>query len=230
MCGRYALTLPHEAVAQTFAAAPANDLPEVPRWNVCPTTQVPVVVGAEGGGDGGRRLASMRWGFLPHWYDTPNGGPLLINARAETVAQKPAFRDAARARRCIVPATGFYEWTKDADGTRLPWYFHPTDDDLLAFAGIWQAWGPDRIATCAIVSCAAGPTMSEIHHREPVTLARSDWGIWLGETADKAAPLMRFAPEGRIARYRVGRAVNSNRAEGAELIDPLLDDEDAAAG
>ncbi|PWJ19304.1 SOS response-associated peptidase [Jannaschia seohaensis] len=223
MCGRYALTLPQDAMVQMFDAIPANDLPEGPRWNICPTTQIPVVrAGAER-----RALVSMRWGFLPHWYKTPTDGPLLINARAETVAEKPAFRAACRERRCLVPATGFYEWVKTEDGTRLPWYFHAADGGLLVFAGIWQDWGPDRIATCAIVSCAAGPTMREIHHREPVTLAPEDWPLWLGEAEGKAAPLMRAAPEGRIARYRVSRAVNSNRAEGPELIDPLIDEDDA---
>ena len=225
MCGRFVYTTPHDAVAQHFEASPANDLPPTPRWNVCPTVDVAVVAS----GAGGRRLASMRWGLLPHWYKTPTDGPLIINARAETIATKPAFRDAVRSRRCIVPATGFYEWTKDAEGLRLPWYFHPTDDAPLAFAGVWQDWGPegDRTATCAIVSCAAGPTMAEIHHREPVTLAREDWATWLGETGDKAAPLMRPAPEGRIARYRVARTVNSNRAEGPELVEPLVDGEAA---
>ena len=221
MCGRYALTLPHEAVARIFEAAPANDLPETPRWNICPTTQVPVVTA----GEGGRRLVSMRWGLLPRWYQTPTAGPLLINARAETVAAKPAFRDAVRARRCIVPATGFYEWTKTPDGTRLPWYFHPTEAETVAFAGLWQPWGEDCAPTCAIVSCAAGPSMAEVHHREPVTLAPEDWATWLGETGEKAAPLMRAAPEGRLARHRVARTVNSNRAEGPELIDPLIEGE-----
>lgn len=231
MCGRYALTLPHEAMVQLFGAVPSNDLPEGPRWNVCPTVQVPVVTSA----DGARRLVSMRWGLLPRWYETPTSGPLIINARAETVAEKPAFRDAIRERRCIVPASGFYEWTKGPDGARLPWYFHPSDGEALAFAGLWQAWGPDAMATCAIVSCAAGPTMAEIHHREPVTLAEADWPLWLGEAEGKAAPLMRPAPEGRIERYRVSTAVNSNRAEGPELIDPLIEhpepeDEPPAAG
>lgn len=217
MCGRYALTLPHEAMVQLFDAAPSNDLPEGPRWNVCPTTQVPVVTSAQGA----RRLVSMRWGLLPRWYKEPTDGPLIINARAETVAEKPAFREAIRKRRCLIPASGFYEWTKAQDGSRLPWYFHPEAGDALVFAGLWQEWGPEGLATCAIVSCAAGPTMAEIHHREPVTLDEADWSLWLGEGEGRAAPLMRPAPEGRIGRYRVGTAVNSNRAEGPELIDPL---------
>ena len=225
MCGRYALTLPHDAMVQLFGAVPSNDLPEGPRWNVCPTMQVPVVTA----GGGVRRLVSMRWGFLPRWYATPTGGPLIINARAETVAEKPAFRAAVRERRCLIPATGFYEWTEAADGSRLPWYFHPVDEAALAFAGLWQDWGPDALATCAIVSCAAGPTMAEIHHREPVTLAEADWPLWLGEADGKAAPLMRAAPAGRIARHRVGRQVNSNRAEGPELTDPLIEEDDPPA-
>ncbi len=118
MCGRFAITLPPDAMAQLFAAIPANDLPEVPNYNVCPTNQVHVVRF----GDAARRLVSMRWGFIPHWYKTPNDGPLLINARAETIAEKPAFRTAARERRCLIPASGFYEWTKDEGGNRLPWY------------------------------------------------------------------------------------------------------------
>ncbi|SFI20953.1 SOS response-associated peptidase [Jannaschia pohangensis] len=219
MCGRYALTLPHDAMVHVFGAVPSNDLPDVPNWNICPTVQVPVVTA-------GRRLVSMRWGFVPQWYKTPTDGPLLINARAETIAEKPAFRAACRERRCLIPATGFYEWTKDEGGNRLPWYFAPTDADLLVFAGIWQEWGPDAMSTCAIVSCAAGPTMSEIHHREPVTLAPEDWGLWLGEDGKGAAPLMRAAPDGRMHRHRVSRAVNSNRATGPELIEPLIDDAD----
>ena len=225
MCGRFSLAFDdqddgEDPLLKPFDAALANDLPLESRWNICPT--MPVVAIIPGGGR--RRAVAMRWGFIPSWYETPTDGPLIINARAETVAAKPAFRDAIRARRCLVPATGFYEWTKDADGLRLPWYFHPADGRLLAFAGVWQEWGPDGMRTCAIISCAAGPTMAQIHHREPVTLSPEDWATWLGETGEKAAPLMRPAPEGRIARYRVARTVNSNRAEGPGLIEPLAED------
>ena len=123
MCGRFAITLPNDAMAQLFDARPANDLPDVPNYNVCPTTQIAVARSDETG----RRLEPMRWGFLPHWYKTPTDGPLLINARAETVAEKPAFRAACRERRCLIAATGFYEWTKDAEGKRLPWFISRAD-------------------------------------------------------------------------------------------------------
>ena len=221
MCGRMAITLPHDAMAQLFGAVPDNDLPEVPNYNVCPTTQVATV---HTDGDT-RRLRAMRWGFLPHWYKTPSDGPLLINARAETIAEKPAFKAAARERRCIVPASGFYEWTKDPDGNRLPWYITRADGAPMALAGIWQDWdrGEERLRTFAIVTTAANETMSRIHHRMPVILEPEDWALWLGEAGHGAARLMRAAPEDALRMHRVSRAVNSIRARGPELIEPVED-------
>ncbi|MCC1493900.1 SOS response-associated peptidase [Cognatishimia sp. F0-27] len=219
MCGRFALTLPTDAMAQLFDAVPANDLPDVPNYNICPTNQVHTVRTEEGQ----RRLAPMRWGFLPHWYKATNGGPLLINARAETIAEKPAFRAAVRERRCLIPASGFYEWTKDDDDKRLPWYIHPTGEAPLAFAGIWQDWEREGEAyrTCAIVTCPADGPMASIHHRMPVILAAGDWAKWLGEEGHGAATLMKAAPHDAVRFYRVDPKVNSNRASGKDLIAPL---------
>ncbi|QFT79892.1 Putative SOS response-associated peptidase YedK [Roseovarius sp. THAF27] len=221
MCGRFAVTLPQDAMAQLFAARPVNDLPAVPNYNVCPTNDVHVVT--SDGTD--RQLGSMRWGFLPHWYKTPNDGPLLINARAETIAEKPAFRAAARERRCLIPASGFYEWTKDADGNRLPWFIHPARGEALAFAGVYQSWdkGDAPLTTCAIVTTGANGPMSKIHHRMPVILAEKDWPLWLGEAGHGAATLMTAAPDDALDFYRVDQKVNSNRASGPDLIDPLDD-------
>ncbi len=219
MCGRFAITLPDDAMAALFEAAPANDLPDIPNYNVCPTVQVHTVTSDEGV----RRLRPMRWGFLPHWYKTPTDGPLLINARSETIAEKPAFRSAARERRCLIPATGFYEWTKDADGNRLPWYIHPTGREMLVFAGVWQVWskGDEPVVTCAIVTTGANDAMSKIHHRMPVVLKPEDWPLWLGEAGKGAATLMQAAPEDALEFYRVDPAVNSNRARGEALIAPI---------
>ena len=201
MCGRFALTLPDDAMANLFEATLSNDLAPLPNYNICPTNQIHTVTSD----DGQRRLRPMRWGFIPHWYKTENGGPLLINARAETIAEKPAFKAACRERRCLVPATGFYEC------------------DLIAFAGVWQNWERDGVAhtTCAIVTTEANAPMSAIHHRMPVTVAAKDWGLWLGEEGKGAATLMHAAPDDALAFYRVDPAVNSNRASGAELIAPL---------
>ena len=218
MCGRFAITLPNDAMARLFAALPANDLPAVPNFNVCPTNPVHVVRA----GEGGRRLLPMRWGFLPHWYKSATDGPLLINARAETLAEKPAFRAACRARRCIVVASGFYEWTRTDEGKRLPWYIYRRDGAPLAFGGVWQDWGrDDPRPTCAIVTTAANDALSAIHARVPLVLEAADWAHWLGEAGPGAARLMRPPGAETLGFHRVGTAVNSNRASGPELIAPL---------
>ncbi|MCI2399164.1 SOS response-associated peptidase [Aliiroseovarius subalbicans] len=216
MCGRFALTLPTDAMAALFGAIPANDLPIVPNFNICPTNNVHVVWTGEN-----RRLSAMRWGFLPFWYKTPTDGPLLINARAETIAEKPAFRAACRERRCLIPTTGFYEWSKGSGGERLPWYIQRADKAPLVMAGIWQDWGEDKLPTCAIVTCAANQAIAEIHHRMPVVLEQADWAKWLGEGGHGAAPLMRPAGEDVLRFHRVDPKVNSNRASGPELVEPV---------
>ncbi|WP_170410502.1 SOS response-associated peptidase [Ruegeria arenilitoris] len=219
MCGRFAITLPNDAMAQLFSARPANTLPAVPNFNVCPTNQVHVVRV----GEGGRQLDSLRWGFLPHWYKTETAGPLLINARAETLAEKPAFRAACRERRCLIVATGFYEWTKTEQGTRLPWYIHRKDSAPIGFAGVWQDWGIEgtQQGTCAIVTTPANRHLSAIHHRMPLILEPDDWPLWLGEAGKGAARLMQPGAEGVLEFYRVDPAVNSNRASGPDLIEPV---------
>ena len=221
MCGRFAITLPSDAMAQLFDAQPDNDLPNVPNFNVCPTNAIHVVTG---GSDTSRRLTAMRWGFLPRWYKKPSGGPLLINARAETIAKKPAFREAARHRRALIVATGFYEWTKTADGARDPWYIRPVAEGPLVMAAIWQDWTSpegEHLHACAIVTTAASATMGEIHHRMPVVVDPQDWALWLGEAGHGAAKLMHAANDDVLSFHRVGRAVNSNRASGPELIAAL---------
>lgn len=167
----------------------------------------------------------MRWGFIPRWYTSPADGPLLFNARSETLADKPAFREAARARRCLVPASGFYEWTKDGEA-RLPWYITRADGAPMVMAGVWQVWhGPEdaRLVTCAVVTTAAIGAMAGLHDRVPVILEPDDWPLWLGEAGHGAARLMRPLPDGALRFHRVGLAVNSNRAEGPELIEPLIE-------
>ena len=227
MCGRFALTTPHDAVAEHFGAAVAPELTERlgnvgPRWNVCPTTPVAAVVS----GEDGRRLTAMRWGFLPRWYKSPTDGPLLINARSETVAEKPAFRDSARSRRCLVPADGFYEWLREGRVKRPFWVppAAPGEPPVVAFAGVWRRWTGaegEAIDSLAIVTCEAGPDVAHIHHREPVAIRAEDAALWLGEAGRGAARLMRAAPKGFWAPREVSPKVNLNRAEGPELIEPL---------
>ena len=223
MCGRFALTLPTDAMAQLFDAQAANLLPNLPNYNICPTTAVHAIKS----GPLGRQLVSMRWGFLPHWYETETAGPLLINARAETIAEKPAFASACRERRALIPADGFYEWTKDPHGARLPWYLQRSDGAPIAFAAIWQSWqgtGVDMpIETCAIVTTAANTGVGAIHHRVPLVLDPEDWPLWLGEAGHGAAKLMQPGREGVLEFFRVDPEVNSNRASGPQLRTPLED-------
>ncbi len=187
MCGRYMITSSFEAMARLFEADLAELGPEAPRPNVSPTEAVPVVVSH----DGDRTIVTMRWGLLPAWYRTPNGGPLLINARAEGIAEKPAFREAVRRRRCLIPADGFYEWTGEK-GARVPYVIRPAAGGMLAFAGIWQDWrGPAGVvATCAIVTCAANARLAPIHDRMPVVIGPDDFASWLGEAGPGASRLM----------------------------------------
>ncbi len=221
MCGRMALTLPPQAMAQIFEAAPANTLPEGPNYNICPTDRIAVITG---GPDQPRGVEAMRWGLIPSWYKTPTDGPLLINARAETVLEKPAFRTAVHARRVLVVASGFYEWTKDDEGGRDPWYITRRDGAPLALAGLWQAWhdpvSGEDMRTVAAITIAANAPMQTIHHRMPVIIEQPDWSVWLGERGKGAAPLMRAAADDVLHWHRVSRAINSNRASGPELIEP----------
>ena len=213
MCGRFTITHPNEAIAALFDAVMGNDLPPSPRFNICPTNPVAVITA-----DQGRRLRSLRWGFLPGWYTSPTDGPLIINARADTIAVKSAFRQAVRARRCILPASGFYEWSAGPDNTRLPCYITRRDGQPMAFAAIWQRWG--EIDTVAMVTTTAGPQMAAIHDREPVILNPGDWPLWLGEAGHGAALLMQ-PTTGVLQSHRVDVAVNSNRATGPQLIAPI---------
>ncbi|WP_037280953.1 SOS response-associated peptidase [Rubellimicrobium mesophilum] len=219
MCGRMAITLPHDAMAQLFLAQPANDLPEVPNYNVCPTQRIAVCTSEEG-----RRLyRPMRWGLIPPWYKAPNDGPLLINARSETVAEKPAFRTAIRERRCLVPASGFYEWDRSDPKKPLPWYVTRADRAPMVFAALWQDWGhgEERVSTCAILTCPANAQMSQVHDRLPVILEPEDWALWLGEEGKGAARLMEPVPDGELTMVRVGTEINSSKAKGDGLIVPV---------
>jgi putative SOS response-associated peptidase YedK len=199
MCGRYMITSSFEAMARLFGATLADLGPDVVRPNVSPTETIPVCVSHEGD----RTLVPMRWGLLPPWYRAPNGGPLLINARAEDIATKPAFREAIRARRCLIPADGFYEWQGEK-GAKVPWVIRPADAGPLAFAGLWQPWR--GLDTCAIVTCPPNTLLAPIHDRMPVVIAPDDFALWLGEEGKGAARLMAPAPDGRLAAEPAGPA------------------------
>jgi putative SOS response-associated peptidase YedK len=182
MCGRYMITSAFEAMARLFDATLAELGPDAPRPNVSPTEAIPVVVSHERD----RTIVPMRWGFLPHWYRTPNDRPLIINARAEDIAEKPAFRTAVRERRCLVPADAFYEW-QGARGARTPWVIRLRSREMMGLAGLWQEWR--GLPTCVIVTCPANGLLAPIHDRMPVIVAPADQALWLGEAGTGAARL-----------------------------------------
>lgn len=226
MCGRIVSTTPAAEIAAFFEADPPEvELP--PGYNISPTTDVYVV----GQGQSGRRMRVMHWGLVPGWATDTSGASRLINARSETVAEKPSFRAAFRRRRCIVPVDGFYEWTTVAGSTRKqPMYIHHGADELLAFAALHEFWrppvdpddAPGLFSTC-ILTCEANAMISAIHDRMPVILSRSDWSTWLDPETDPAdlAALMVPAAEDLLRMHPVSTEVNSSRNHGAHLIRPV---------
>ena len=211
MCGRFVLETPLKATAEIFNAQMAESLVTVPNFNICPSENIGVLVS----NSGKRKLGQMRWGFVPHWYKSAADGPLLFNARAETLAEKPAFRDACRKRRCLIPADGFYEWEKTVGSKSKPFYVRRLDRQQMIFAGIWQFSGDseDRIPTCTIITVPASEQISGIHNRMPLIIDPSDWAGWLGERQDvKAAKLMKTPSDIELEVVNVTNEIKSTNA------------------
>ena len=211
MCGRFVLETPLKATAEIFNAQMAESLVTVPNFNICPSENISVLVS----NSGKRKLGQMRWGFVPHWCKSVADGPLLFNARAETLAEKPAFRDACRKRRCLIPADGFYEWEKKVGSKSKPFYVRRSDRQQMIFAGIWQFSGDSehRIPTCAIITVPASEQISGIHNRMPLIIDPSDWAGWLGEGQGfKAAKLMKTPLDIELEVVNVTNEIKSTNA------------------
>lgn len=221
MCGRYLFTSPPEAAREAFGVDIRVNFP--PRWNVSPTQPIAIIRMNEARA---REFALARWGFIPSWakkdYFDKVGSKPLINARGETVADKPTFRSAFKRRRCLVPADGFYEWRTEK-GARQPYLIRPAAGGLFAFAGLWEtAHDPDggEIDTAAILTCEAGPDVAPLHNREPVVIQPADYRAWLeiDETdAPAAQRMIAAAPTGYWTHHPVSKAVNNARNEGEIL-------------
>ncbi|MDN4472862.1 SOS response-associated peptidase [Demequina zhanjiangensis] len=231
MCGRYANFLTEQDLIDAFEVAVMSDdarlLP--PSWNIAPTQKVPIVVPArEPAPVGERHVEVARWGLVPSWAKDPSVGSRMFNARSETMAEKPSFRAAFSKRRCLVPASGYYEWKTGPDG-KTPYFIHPAGDAPLAFAGLYEFWrdkaeGDDApwMASCSIVTVASRDEMQEIHDRQPAMLTSESAATWLAKDAEAsdlhdavAAP----APE--LAWHTVGKAVGNVRNNDADLIAPV---------
>ena len=227
MCGRYILISPPGAIRRAFAYADQPNFP--PRYNIAPTQPVPVVLLDQGA----RRFRLMRWGLLPAWVKDPRTFSLVINARAETVLDKSAFRNAIKRRRCLLPADGYYEWRPSLSRKR-PFFIRPRDGQPVAFAGLAETWvGPngEELDTVAIITAPASPDLAELHHRVPVIIAPDDFDRWLdGSICDarEAASLLAAPPEGTFVWHEVSTAVNRVANDDERLIVSITPEEAAA--
>ena len=222
MCGRYSITTPVEALRRLFRfAGPAPNL--AASYNVAPRQDVPVIRLAEGGT---RAIAMLRWGLVPFWAKDAAIGDRLINARSETAHEKPSFRAAFKARRCILPADGFYEWKKEGKA-KQPYRIGLEDGAPFGLAGLWERWDDPSggvLETCAILTGEANEALRPIHHRMPVILDPNDHATWLDTVATDAAAaraLLRPFAAGPMVAYAVSRHVNNARNDDPACIEPL---------
>ncbi|RMF97883.1 MAG: SOS response-associated peptidase [Gammaproteobacteria bacterium] len=221
MCGRFAFYSPREAVLETFGVDLGFDPP--PRYNIAPSQDI---VALRPGAAGERSGAWLRWGLVPSWAQDPAIGNRMINARAETVRSKPAFRAAFRRRRCVILADGFYEW-QARNGAKQPWYISAADGRPLAMAGLWERWegGEQRLESCTIITTEANRTLADLHGRMPVVLAPPQLDAWFGDSdLDRLETLLRPCPDDRLRCWPVSRRVNDPRHDGPELIRELQPD------
>jgi putative SOS response-associated peptidase YedK len=220
MCGRFTLTASPDELTGFFGLAAAPPLE--PRYNIAPTQQVFAVRADQGGH---RQGAMLRWGLIPSWANDPGIGNKMLNARSETAADKPSFRGAMRRRRCLIAASGFFEWQK-VGSKKQPYYIHSRDDGPLAFAGLWERWdkGEGPVESCTILTTGANDLMRPLHDRMPVILDAQDFDRWLDaatQEADEVTPLLVPCPEGVLTNYAISTRVNNVRNQGPRCIEPI---------
>lgn len=221
MCGRFSLVAPAIEVAKQFNLVEVPLL--APRYNIAPSQPVAII---RENSAGFRELSHAQWGLIPSWAKDSSMASKLINARSETVSEKPAFRAAIKSRRCIVPASGFYEW-QSLNGKKQPIYIHPTDGKLFAIAGLWEHWkSPDgeEIESCTLLTAAPNTLISPIHDRMPVLLEPEDYALWLNPKQPKTDlfhHLFRPYPAQKMAVYPVAPLVNNPRYDASDCMQPV---------
>ena len=220
MCGRFTLFLDAETLREEFGLTEVP--PDLsPRYNIAPSMQLAVVTSVES-----RKAEWMRWGLVPSWAKDPAIGNKMINARSETLTEKPSFRNAFQRRRCLILADGFYEWKRgEGKGPSVPYYFHLVDNKPFAFAGLWEFWrSPDGedLRTCTIITCAANSLVASVHDRMPVIFTAETADQWLAPApVEKLQPLLAPLDAARMSAYPVSRAVNAPGYDSSELIRPV---------
>lgn len=231
MCGRFTLDEPQEDLVERFAVTEVEPSVEVrPRWNIAPTQSILVVTASKEGDV--RRLSTLRWGLVPWWAKDPAIGNRMVNARAETLAESRAYKAAFDKRRCLIPASGFYEWQKLARsgvkrGKSQPFYAQPAEGGVLALAGLWEIWhgeDGDGLRTCTIITTEPNAVLSAVHDRMPVILPPDTWSRWLDPSPlseEERHGLLVPAREGLLTVGPVGDDVNNARNDGPQLVEPV---------
>ncbi len=223
MCGRFTLDVSDEELIQAFRVSGNMELPT--SYNIPPGQDIPAVRSRQED-PSTREVVSLQWGLVPFWADDPDIGSNLINARAETVHEKPSFRDAYQKRRCIIPASGFYEW-KSENGAKQPYYIKPENDTLFGFAGLWESWEDEEkdrsIHSCAIITTTPNRLMKSIHNRMPVILPPTRYDPWLDpdEDPDSLSSFMTPCQSDRLEAYPVSSDVNNPENDDRSCIEPV---------
>lgn len=222
MCGRFTLAAPQEKVEREFSIKSSEQGGLfTPRYNIAPSQFVPVVRELENE----RAVSALKWGLIPSWAKDDSFAAKMINARAETLAEKPSFREPFKSRRCLVPASGFYEWEKTSSGAKQPHYFYLKNQELFAFAALWEEWldrdSGELLETFTVITTEANDVLKPVHDRMPVIVKREDYSEWLDAKIKDTGKLEKFLvpyPADKMSSHPVSRAVNSPFADAPELI------------
>ena len=224
MCGRFTNKAKPEQVEKEFKLGRINPNLFQPRFNIAPAQMIDVVFEPETE----RIISQLKWGLVPFWAKDESIGNKLINARAETVSEKPSFREAFKSRRCIIPASGFYEWKRQSAGAKQPFYFYMKEKEVFGFAGLWETWidkqTGEELETCTIITTEANDVLKPVHDRMPVILKPEDYNEWLDSKEKNTEKLQKFLapyPAGEMDSYAVSRSVNIPDTDSPALIEPL---------
>jgi putative SOS response-associated peptidase YedK len=224
MCGRFTNNAKSEQIASEFKVGNKNPNLFQPKYNIAPTQMIDVVFEPETE----RIISQLRWGLVPNWAKDESIGNRMINARAETITEKPSFREAFKSRRCIIPASGFYEWQKKGTGAKQPFYFYLKDKDVFGFAGLWESWidktTGEELETCTIITTEANDVLKPVHDRMPVILKSESYDEWLDakvKDTDKLQKLLKPYPAKEMTSHEVSRSVNIPDTNSPELILPI---------
>ena len=224
MCGRFSNKAKSKDIEKEFKVGRKNANLFQPRYNIAPSQMIDVVFEPEGE----RILSHLKWGLVPHWAKESDIGNRMINARAETLSEKPSFREAFKSRRCIIPASGFYEWQKKGTGAKQPYYFYLKEKEVFGFAGLWEEWldkqTGELLETCTIITTEANDVLKPVHERMPVILRSDSYDEWLDVKEKNTEKLQKFLvpyATDEMDSHVVSKSVNIPDIDSAELIEPL---------